>query len=190
MAAPLAPLLFLGGLFWLLWSRNASARVPESLPPTEPTPSTPSTPPSGVAEPPASPTGNELPADFPAFARDLPATLSTVLCARTGEPYDIGIFSSPIRVKQALRWLGYRPPEEEVAAGFITLPFPREGSTTVTDEQKPWQERIISFQRRAMRERLPGYDGADKKWVDGIVGGCTLIALKEAILRRGDPRNI
>lgn len=88
-------------------------------------------------------------------------------CARTGERYDAGRWSSPFHVAAGL-----------ISLGYFTTP----ALTTKKDKKS-----IRKFQTDATALNLNGMVGAGSDWHDGKIGACTLLALSnaEALLKSG-----
>lgn len=81
-------------------------------------------------------------------------------CKRTGQVADVARWSSPAPVIAALEKLGYKLNSLTSKAG---------------------REEVMKFQTKAIAIGLMGLSGADSKWVDGVMGGCTLVALSAAM---------
>ncbi len=86
------------------------------------------------------------------------------MCDLDGLQYDSKMFPDPQSVITELRALGYQ------ASGFIT--------------GGPWKQQIKRFQRHARTLFLNGMGAAPDSYIDGVMGACTLRALKAARARR------
>lgn len=86
---------------------------------------------------------------------------SVPTCSRTGTQVDVDRFGSPV----------------EVAAFLVALGYPVSPSLVTTADKSE----IKRFQRRARQLALPGLKGASDKWIDGLMGPCTLVALGAAV---------
>lgn len=84
-------------------------------------------------------------------------------CDISGEEYNADKFRSPASVMILMKQLGFGP---EKHSNVITSP--------------EWKKAIKKFQAMARSRGLRGMKGASEKYVDGIVGACTLLALEDA----------